>query len=79
MVIDYRKEGRIAIFTLNRPPVNAVNMELVRELRETLMSFRDDPDLWVGDLALGRDDPATAALGEVRKVTDLGAQTDPYI
>lgn len=48
MTIDYKKEGKIAIFTLNRPPVNAVNMEVVREFHEAMMGFRDDPDLWVG-------------------------------
>jgi len=45
MAIDYRKEGKVAIFTINRPPVNAINMEVVRELHEVLISFRDDPDL----------------------------------
>ena len=48
MAIDYKKEGKIAIFTINRPPVNAINMEVVRELREVMVGFRDDPDLWVG-------------------------------
>jgi len=48
MAIDCRKEGRIVIITINQPPVNAINMEVVRELREAMVSFRDDPDLWVG-------------------------------
>ena len=48
MVVDYKKEGKIAVFTLNQPPVNAINMELVRELHKAMVIFRDDPDAWVG-------------------------------
>jgi len=49
MAIDYEKEGRIAIFTINRPQaMNAMNMEAIRELHEAMVDFRDDPELWVG-------------------------------
>jgi len=49
MAIDYEKEGRIAIFTINRPEaMNAMNMEALRELNEAMADFRDDPKLWVG-------------------------------
>jgi len=48
MAIDYKKEGRIAIFTINRPAVNAINMEAMRELHDVMVDFRDDPELWVG-------------------------------
>ena len=49
MAIDYKKEGRIAIFTINRPEaMNAMNMEALRELNEAMADFRDDPELWVG-------------------------------
>jgi enoyl-CoA hydratase/carnithine racemase len=49
MAVDYEKEGRIAIFTINRPEVrNALNMETMRELQKLMTDFRDDPDLWVG-------------------------------
>jgi enoyl-CoA hydratase/carnithine racemase len=49
MAIDYAKEGRIAIFTINRPEaMNAMNMEGIRELLEAMTNFRDDPELWVG-------------------------------
>jgi enoyl-CoA hydratase/carnithine racemase len=49
MAIDYAKEGRIAIFTINRPEaMNAMNMEGIRELLEAMTDFRDDPELWVG-------------------------------
>jgi len=49
MAVNYEKEGRLAIFTINRPEaMNALNMEAVRELLEAMVDFRDDPELWVG-------------------------------
>ncbi|MGD9117006.1 MAG: enoyl-CoA hydratase-related protein [Dehalococcoidia bacterium] len=49
MAIDYKKEGRIAIFTINRPEaMNALNVETIGELREAMSAFRDDDELWVG-------------------------------
>lgn len=49
MAIDYKKEGRVAIFTINRPEaMNAMNMETLQEFREAIIDFRDDPELWVG-------------------------------
>jgi enoyl-CoA hydratase/carnithine racemase len=49
MAIDYQKEGKIAIFTINRPEaMNAMNMEANRELHAAMVDFRDDPELWAG-------------------------------
>lgn len=49
MAIDYKKEGRIAIFTVNRPEaMNALNMETMRQFHDALKEFRDDNGLWVG-------------------------------
>ncbi|MEE8413700.1 MAG: enoyl-CoA hydratase-related protein [Dehalococcoidales bacterium] len=49
MAIDYTKEGRIAIFTINRPEAyNAIDVSTNQELRDALVDFRDDPELWVG-------------------------------
>ena len=49
MPIEYRKEGRIALFTINRPEVlNALSLETLRELSDDLADFRDDPRLSVG-------------------------------
>ena len=48
MAIEYRKEDRIAIFTVNQPPVNAISMEAMRELHQAMVDFRDDPEVWVG-------------------------------
>jgi len=49
MVVDYEREGRIAIFTINRPRAfNSINMQTLQELHDRMVDFRDDPELWVG-------------------------------
>jgi len=49
MAVDYQKEGRIAIFTINRPEAfNSLSMQVHKELIEAMHDFRDDADLWVG-------------------------------
>ena len=48
MAVDYKKEGKIAIITLNRPEVlNAMNAEMGFLLAQFLIDFRDDSDVWV--------------------------------
>ena len=49
MNIEYEKQGKIAVFTLNRPKaLNTLSPELMHELHEALEDFRADNDLWVG-------------------------------
>ena len=49
MAIDYTKEGKIAIFTINVPEaMNSMTLDTARESHEAMVDFRDDPDLWVG-------------------------------
>jgi enoyl-CoA hydratase/carnithine racemase len=49
MAIDYKKEGRIAIFTINRPEaMNSMSMQASQELHDAMVDFRADPELWVG-------------------------------
>jgi len=48
-IIEYSKEGRIAIFRINRPEaMGALNVEGMTQLNDALMDFRDDDGLWVG-------------------------------
>jgi len=68
MAIDYVKEGRIAIFTINRPEArNALDMQANREFCEAMADFRDDPDLWVG-IVTGVGDKAFCAGADVKDV-----------
>jgi len=66
MAIDYQKEGRIAIFTINRPEaLNAINVQASRELHQALVDFRDDPELWVG-IITGAGDRAFCAGADIK-------------
>jgi enoyl-CoA hydratase/carnithine racemase len=66
MAIDYKKEGRIAIFTINRPEaMNAMNMEALRELNEAIADFRDDPEAWVG-IITGAGDKAFCGGADIK-------------
>ena len=64
-LIDYKKEGKIAIFTINRPEaLNAMNVQSTRELHEAMVDFRDDPKLWVG-IITGAGDRAFCAGADI--------------
>ncbi|MFC2006157.1 enoyl-CoA hydratase/isomerase family protein [Chloroflexota bacterium] len=66
MAVDYEKEGRIAIFTINRPEArNALNAEVHKELNEAMIDFRDNPDLWVG-IITGAGDKAFSAGADIK-------------
>ena len=66
MAVDYEKEGRIAIFTINRPEaLNALNADVSREMHEAMVDFRDDPDLWVA-IITGAGDRAFSAGADIK-------------
>jgi enoyl-CoA hydratase len=65
MALNYKKEGGIAVFTIDRPEVmNAINMEVHWELSRTLMNFREDPELFVG-IITGAGEKAFCAGADV--------------
>ncbi len=48
-MIEYRKEGNIAVITINRPEARgALTLKGHHEFEEALVDFRDDEDLLVG-------------------------------
>ena len=66
MAVDYKKEDRIAIFTINRPEVmNAMSMEAINELHQVMVDFRDDPELWVG-IITGAGERAFCAGADIK-------------
>ena len=66
MAIDYEKEGKIAILTINRPEaLNAMNVQAWRELNEALVKFRDDPESWVG-IITGTGEKAFCAGADIK-------------
>jgi enoyl-CoA hydratase/carnithine racemase len=49
LAIEFIKEGRLAIITINRPQVmNALEAESGRQLHRALVEFGSNPELWVG-------------------------------
>ncbi len=67
MAVDYEKEGRIAIITINRPEaLNALNMDVRRELNQAMIDFRDDPELWVA-IITGAGDRAFSAGADIKE------------
>ena len=48
--VEVKKIGRILEVCLNRPKVNAINVEMSQELGKAFAELRDDKDLWVGIL-----------------------------
>ena len=66
MVVDYVKEDRIAVFTINRPEaMNALNEAVILELNKAMIDFRDDPNVWVG-IVTGAGDRAFSAGADIK-------------
>jgi len=66
MAIDYKKEGKIAIFTIDREgALNSMNVQAARELHEAMVDFRDDPELWVG-IITGAGERAFCAGADIK-------------
>jgi len=66
MPLDYKKEGKIAIFTINRPRAfNAIDVETWQGLNSAMVDFRDDPELWVG-IVTGTGDKAFCSGADIK-------------
>ena len=73
-LLDYTKEGKIATFTINRPDaMNALNLQVTRELHEALIDFRDDENLWVG-IFTGAGDKAFCAGADIKELLPFLAE-----
>jgi enoyl-CoA hydratase/carnithine racemase len=66
MAIDYTKEGKVAIFTLNHPEaLNAVTPDEIAQWSESLMEFRDDDSLLVA-IVTGSGQKAFCAGADIK-------------
>ena len=66
MEVDYTKEGKLAIITINRPEaMNSLSMGVARGLNEALLDFRDDDNLWVG-IITGAGEKAFCAGADIK-------------
>ena len=68
MSVEYKKKGRIAILTMNRPEaMNAINSQVRQELNEAMIDFRDDRELWVA-IITGAGDKAFSAGADIKEM-----------
>ncbi|KAI9034599.1 enoyl-CoA hydratase/isomerase [Hyaloraphidium curvatum] len=71
-LVLYRKEGRIGIFTLNRPDQrNAVNAGVANAMEKHLDTFEADDDVWVGILTAnteGHKSPVFCAGADLKAI-----------
>ena len=75
MAIDYKKEDRIAIFTINRrEALNAINVQAMQELHEAMVAFRDDPEMWVG-IITGAGEKAFCAGADIKDMLPFMKET----
>jgi enoyl-CoA hydratase len=66
VAIDYQKEGKIALFTINRPEaLNSINVQAAQELHDAMVDFRDDSEVWVG-IITGVGDRAFCAGADIK-------------
>ena len=73
-LINTDVNGDIGIISINRPPVNAINPELVSELSDSLNSFKDNDSI-KGVLLEGREGCFSAGLD----ITHLFPKDRDYI
>lgn len=75
MALGYEKEGRIAVFTINRPEAaNAIDVQTMKELHEGMVAFRDDPELWVG-IITGAGEKAFSAGADIKDMLPFIKET----
>ncbi len=67
-LILYEKSDHVATITLNRPEAfNSISPELYKELSDTMIRFRDDPDVWVA-IITGAGQKAFSAGADIKKM-----------
>lgn len=76
--VSTERAGHVLEITLSRPPANAINAEVGRQLHKAFRQLQDDPELRVGILTggSGRIFSAGWDLKEVAKETDAGEAND---
>jgi enoyl-CoA hydratase len=74
-MIEYTKEGKIAIFRINRPKaMGAMSIEGLKEFETALIDFRDDEALWVG-IVTGTGDKVFSAGADVKELLAFVSET----
>ena len=72
--LQYEVSDHIAVVTLNRPPVNALNQQAYREIAEAIDRINNDLDVRVAILT-GAGDRAFSAGNDVKEFTEVTVET----
>lgn len=75
--IKVTREGRVLIVCLDRPKVNAIDMETSRKLGDAFITLRDDPDLSVG-IITGAGEKIFSAGWDLKALDQGEAQMDNW-
>ena len=75
--VKVTREGRVLVVVLDRPKVNAIELETSRKLGEAFVMLRDDPDLSVG-IVTGGGDKIFSAGWDLKAVSSGEMQTDNW-
>lgn len=68
MSVDYKREGKIGYFTLNRPEaLNSMNIQQLKELSKALVEFQADDNVWVG-IITGAGDKSFCAGADIKEM-----------
>ena len=68
--IDYKQQGQIAYFTINRPErMNALHPPANEELLDAFTKFKQDPEVWVG-IITGEGEKAFSAGNDLKYTSD---------
>jgi enoyl-CoA hydratase/carnithine racemase len=84
MTINFRQEGKIAVYTIDNPSrINSLDISALNKLREHLEAFDSNPDLWAG-IITGSGEKAFCCGFDINAFTERsqsrqkqGEATDP--
>jgi enoyl-CoA hydratase len=73
-MVDYEEQGRVAVFTINRPEAkNAVNGAVSSGLEAAIDKLEENPDVWIGVLAANPGDgdrPVFCAGADLKAINE---------
>jgi crotonobetainyl-CoA hydratase len=75
--VKVTREGRVLIVVLDRPKVNAIDIETSRKLGDAFVTLRDDPDLSVG-VVTGAGDKIFSAGWDLKALDQGEMQMDNW-
>lgn len=74
-MVKFERDGKVAVLTLNRPEkLNAMNMDMYREISERLSEIDRDDSIWAG-IVTGAGDRAFTAGADLITVHDPDQET----